>query len=254
MRCLNLSLSRRPIIDTPTSQQYASTDGNLAADDARQRLGALRELIGCLDKEHQHQSDKLAAQVHGDLGSAITALTMRLALLARQSSAAHTAADQALQWEKVHALLGTITETTRDLQRQLRPFAIDALGFSASLSDAVRQFGEHNGVISTLHMNGAAPDWSADDAHAVLRIIQEALRNIAQHARATKVIVHLNSLACGHEVEIIDDGVGIDLTALDWHCSHGLRLMRERAALLHAHLDIASAPGVGCRIRLTLFS
>lgn len=254
MHCLTLSRNRRPIIDTPTSLQYASTDSNLAANDARHRLAALRELIGCLDKEHQHQSDKLAAQVHAQLGSAITAVTMRLALLARQGSAGHSAAEHAHQWQKVHALLATVTENTRDLQRQLRPFAIDALGFSASLSDALQQFGERHGVISTLHMKGVAPDWSADDAHAVLRIIQEALRNIAQHARANKVIVRLNSLASGVEIEIADDGVGFDLAALNWHSSYGLRLMRERAALLHAHLDISSTPGAGCRIRLVLFS
>jgi signal transduction histidine kinase len=254
MRCSTSSLNRPPIIDTPTSMQYASTDSNHDAADVRHRLGTLRELIGYLDRQHQHQSDKLAAQVHAQLGSAVTALTMRLALLARQNSATHDAANHALQWEKVNALLTLVTENTRDLQRQLRPFAIDALGFSSSLSDALQQFGERHGIITSLCLASAAPDWSADDAHAVVRIVQEALRNIAQHAQATKVILNLNSLASGYEVEIIDDGVGFDLAALDWHRSHGLRLMRERAALLHAHLDITSAPGEGCRIRLALFS
>lgn len=229
------------------------TDGDLA-EESRSRLGPLRELVGWLDREYQHRGDNLAAQVHAQLGSTVTALTMRLALLARQSSAANASADQAFHWEKVHALLATITESTRDLQRQLRPFAIEALGFSASLSDYLQQFSERNGIIGTLHLSGAAPDWSADDAHAVLRIIQEALLNVAQHARATKVILHLNSLSTGYDIEIVDDGVGFDLVALDWHRSHGLRLMRERAALLHAHLAIVSAPGNGCRIRLALLS
>lgn len=254
MRCSISSPSRRRIIDTPPSMSSTSADSSLAAADAGPRLGALRELIGWLDRQHQHQDDKLAAQVHAQLGSALTALTMRLAMLARQSSAEPVTADHALQWEKVHALLAIVTENTRDLQRQLRPFAIDALGFSASLSDALQQFGERNGIVSTLQMTGAAPDWSADDAHAVMRIVDEALRNIAQHAQATKIVLHLNSLASGYEIGIVDDGVGFDLAALDWQRSHGLRLMRERAALLHAHLDIATAPGEGCRIRLALFS
>lgn len=247
-------LDRRPIIDTPKSLQNAAADGNLASADARLRLGALRELIGWLDRQHQQQGDKLAAQLHAQLGSALTALTMRLALLARQSSAQQAVADCALHWEKIQALLANITENTRDLQRQLRPVAIDALGFSASLSDIVQQFGERNGVISTLQMTGAVPDWCADDAHAILRIVQEALLNIAQHARATKVVLHLNSLATGVDLEIVDDGIGFDMAALDLQRSHGLRLMRERAALLHAHLEITSAPGEGCRLRLTLFS
>lgn len=272
MRCSTLSRNKLPTIDALPAMNSAPTNSEQDAADARLCLGTMRELIGWLDRQHQHQADQLAAQVHAQLGSALTALTMRVALLARKSSSAQVLSapsalsatstpsaasvppNQAAHWEKVHALLATITESTRDLQRQLRPFAIDALGFSASLSDYLQQFSERTGMIGTLQLSGAAPDWSADDAHAVLRIVQEALNNASQHAHATKVVLHLNALSTGYKIEIVDDGAGFDLAALDWHRSHGLRLMRERAALLHAHLDIASAPGKGCRIRLSLLS
>lgn len=231
-----------------------SADDEFSVSDAQLRYGTLRELIGWLDRQHQHHDDLLADQVHAQLASNITALTMRLALMARQPGNPAATHDPAAHWEKVHALLTNITDCTRDIQRQLRPFAIDALGFTASLSDCLQQFGQRTGVLSTMTVTGAAPEWSLDDAHAVLRIVQQALLNIEQHAHATKVELHLSATAAGCTIFITDDGAGFDLPALDWNATHGLRLMRERASLLHAQLTVNSTPGSGCSIGISLLS
>jgi glucose-6-phosphate-specific signal transduction histidine kinase len=75
-------------------------------------------------------------------------------------------------------------------------------------------------------------------AIAVFRIVQESLNNIAKYAYASQVIVHLSREAGGLSLEIIDDGVGIDLDAATKPKSHGLLGMRERALLLGGTLKI----------------
>ena len=231
-----------------------SADEACSVSHLQRRYGNLRELIGWLDRQHQHHDDLLADQVHAQLASTITALTMRLALMERQPGYPAPTHDPAAHWEKVHALLASITDCTRDIQRRLRPFAIDALGFTASLSDCLQQFGQRTGLMCTMTVTGAPPEWSLDDAHALLRIVQQALLNIEQHAHATKVELHLSATAAGCAICITDDGAGFELAALDWNATHGLRLMRERASLLHAQLTVNSTPGSGCSISISLLS
>lgn len=220
--------------------------------DAKTDVDGLRELIGWLDQQQQQQNDALADQVHTQLGSTLTALTMRLALLTRQVSSTDAMPDLTSHWDKVHLLLTAITETTRDIQRTLRPFAVESLGFVASLSDFVQQFGQRTGIASTTTVTGTAPELAMPVAQGLLKIIASALRNVEQHAHASNVDLHM---ACSAEycvLVITDNGLGFDTEHLDWNQTHGLRLMRERALLHRAHLNIISSTGRGCSINIEL--
>ncbi|MER3406377.1 MAG: hypothetical protein C4289_15440 [Chloroflexota bacterium] len=82
---------------------------------------------------------------------------------------------------------------------------------------------------------------------------QEALNNIAKHARARHVEVLLNCSAESVELAVRDDGSGFDLQRVP--ADHlGLRIMRERAAAIGAQLDIESQPGHGTRVRVAWHS
>jgi glucose-6-phosphate-specific signal transduction histidine kinase len=72
----------------------------------------------------------------------------------------------------------------------------------------------------------------------VFRIVQESLNNAAKYARASRVIVHLAREGADLALEIMDDGVGIDLDAVSKPRSHGLLGMRERALLLGGTLAV----------------
>lgn len=84
------------------------------------------------------------------------------------------------------------------------------------------------------------------------RIVQEALTNVAQHAHARHVVVHLQRLRTTLLLEIKDDGVGFDTSALKHKMSadiFGLRGMEERTLLAGGRLRILSAPSRGTKIR-----
>lgn len=90
----------------------------------------------------------------------------------------------------------------------------------------------------------------ADVQVALYRIAQESLNNAHKCARATGVQVSLILSAAGAHLEIADNGVGFDPSALR-PTSLGMRIMRERAEAIGADFHVASAPGKGTTVSVT---
>jgi len=100
---------------------------------------------------------------------------------------------------------------------------------------------------------GMADRLSPETEVTAYRIVQEALTNVARHARATRCRVRLLRLPSALKVEVEDDGAGF---ASDEGATttggYGLIGMRERAAMLGGSLQIDSAPGLGTRLIVEL--
>jgi signal transduction histidine kinase len=84
---------------------------------------------------------------------------------------------------------------------------------------------------------------------ALYRITQEALNNVAKHAKPGHVSVDLNCGPGGVTLRIIDDGRGFDSTQTD-HPRLGLAIMRERAESIGALYTLESQPGMGTQIEV----
>ena len=210
----------------------------------------LADLIGWLDQQYEAQNAALADKVHAELASTLTALTMRLALITRQAqgvadldSAGTTAL--LLQCQKAAALMTNLTTTTREIQLALRPFAIESLGLFASLSDYLQQFGERVGVATSINLNGTLPTWSQATAQALMRMIEQALRNVEQHAKARRVDINIDCAADQVVFVIVDDGIGFDTHQSTPEYAYGLRLMQVRAVLLSARFEVISSSKTG---------
>jgi two-component system NarL family sensor kinase len=90
-----------------------------------------------------------------------------------------------------------------------------------------------------------------DVAALVFRVAQEALINIARHARARHVTVAVRREDDGVELLIIDDGTGFDAPSAHRESGHfGLRVLTDLAREAGATLDLATAPGAGTAVRL----
>ena len=136
--------------------------------------------------------------------------------------------------------IGTEIESLRTLITELRPAALDEIG----LAPAIQSLGERLAAVEGLEVEIKVEVGGRLDAEletTVYRIVQEALTNIAKHARAERVRI---SVALDGEivrVEVEDDGHGFDPQARAE--GYGLVGMHERVALAHGRLDIDSAPG-----------
>jgi signal transduction histidine kinase len=135
---------------------------------------------------------------------------------------------------------------------QMRVNAVREMGLGPALSNAFERFLDHTGLKGQFTAETEAARFGDERAETVLRMAQEALRNVERHARATRVEVSLKSIHGTHvELRIEDNGIGFDPNAL--HPGHfGLVGLREQAELIGADLVLDAKPNEGTKIRVSL--
>jgi len=154
------------------------------------------------------------------------------------------AIEQAL--EQITTAVGDL----RSLITELRPAALDELGITPALESLVARFAHQTDLEVKLDVTFEEPRFAPEIESTVYRLVQEALTNIAKHARATNVSVRLRDSDCDIDLVVRDDGAGFD----PQHQSSGFGLigMRERLALVNGTLHVESSPGAGTLLRASI--
>jgi signal transduction histidine kinase len=155
--------------------------------------------------------------------------------------------------DQLESLESIAKQLDRDLEHivgRLRPTALDDLGLVAAVGHYAKHWSEHFHIPAELHATGMESGRLTSELDTALyRIIQEALNNVAKHARATCVNILLDQRPDRVSVIIEDDGVGFEAEQPDsTRQRFGLIGMRERATLLGGMLDIESHPGKGTTV------
>jgi hypothetical protein len=216
----------------------------------RERAEVLaQQVIGSQEEERQ----RLSRELHDEAGQALTALKISLELLQADLPERSPVGRESLA--EAIALADSTMEQLRGLAHDLRPPALDTVGLDATLEGYCQQFARrtHLTVDYTSQEVRAVADAVAI---ALYRFVQEALTNIAKHARATRVRVRLERTAAELSVTVEDDGGGFQMPdgPLGRTPSQGIGLlgMQERLALLHGTLAIYSRPDQGTRLVATI--
>jgi two-component system nitrate/nitrite sensor histidine kinase NarX len=192
---------------------------------------------------------RLAREIHDGLAQTLGYLKLRAAQITRWLDDG--------QIERVgdglKELRGLLAETYVDTREAIDGLRLKPGGgrLDAWLDQALVDFSNLTGIrIKT----APAPEWSlSPEAQAqLLRVVQEALNNIRKHAAATQVTLDWDATPFGLTLRIADDGCGFDAADVPPMSQHGLNIMRERAELLDADLQIISQPGAGTQVLLRL--
>jgi len=136
-------------------------------------------------------------------------------------------------------------ETTRLIQ-DLRPGSLQEQGLAAALDDYTLLFGAREHILVYLEVQGNDGLLPPSLAETLYRVAQEALHNVARHARATRVDVDLRCLPMQATLTIHDNGVGFDPGQA--HRGLGLANMQERLMDAGGRLDIVSQTGAGTTV------
>ena len=192
----------------------------------------LRHSIASAEQERR----RWARELHDETLQALGALQVLL------SSAVRRGDSEALQQSVREAIdyIGTEIESLRTLITELRPAALDEIG----LAPAIESLGGRLAAVEGLEVHVEVEVGGRLDPEletTVYRIVQEALTNIAKHARAEHVRIEVALDYDVVRVEVTDDGRGFDPEARV--AGFGLVGMRERVALAHGQLEIESAAG-----------
>ena len=151
-----------------------------------------------------------------------------------------------------HAIDG-LNDTIRDIRNfilDLRPHRFSG-NLDQGLSRLVREFQANTMVPVTMDV----PKWvggslSTPVMRAVFLTTQEALANVARHAKATEVVVKAKRAPKGVELCIADNGRGFNPASMNQTVGHGLANMRARAEELRGSYKVESVPGEGTKITL----
>jgi two-component system, NarL family, sensor histidine kinase UhpB len=208
----------------------------------------LRQLSTKLVEAREEERRRIARELHDELGQRLTALKMELSGWVVASSPAGPE-------QRVDEMLTMLDETLASVRRisaDLRPLMLDDLGLNAAIEWLARDAGRRMGVEVTLHLDESEPEVDDRLATAIFRMIQEALTNVARHARATEVRIALRRSDTELVLTVEDDGIGYPERSMQRAGSLGLLGLRERAGMFGGRLELGSPPGGGARLTIRL--
>ncbi len=147
--------------------------------------------------------------------------------------------------QSVHGELVRLSEDVHALSYRLHPSILDDLGLAEALKAECEHVSRREPVRVEVELHEVPEGLSNDVALCIFRVAQEALRNIARHAKASAAIVSLALKDGGLLLAVRDNGIGFDVDATQSRHSLGRAGMGERVRLLGGDFDIKSAFGQG---------
>lgn len=217
--------------------------------EVRQRTAQLTELTLHLQTAREDERNRLARNLHDDLGALLTSAKLDAARIRSRLTGAG-AAPEAL--ELLAHLVGTLNSGIalgRSIIEDLRPSGLGTLGLVATLEILAGEYASSSGVQVHRVLEPVALD--ANSELMVFRLVQEALTNISKHANARQVWVTMGYRNALVEVSVRDDGAGFDAQA-QTKSAYGLVGMRFRVEAEGGTLVVKSTPGHGTLIQVRL--
>jgi signal transduction histidine kinase len=200
----------------------------------------------------EEERKRIGQEQHDEVVRTLAGIRLQLASL----KAAATANAKGLRHKITSAqrLVGKSVEIVRGFAGDLRPTLLDDLGLIPALLSFMKDFTRRTGI--RVHFTTFTSAWidrlSKAKRTALYRVAQEALRNVARHARASQVNVTVQKLPNAISMEVVDDGTGFEihrvLFATRTHRS-GVLSMRERVRMVGGQFNLESAAGRGTTVR-----
>lgn len=207
----------------------------------------LHELAGHLQTSVELERAAIAREIHDDVGGSLTALKFDLAWIDRHAQEPEVRQRVAAALETVNAAI----DASQRIMHNLRP-AILEQGLVAALQWMTARFERRTGIEAALRLGDERLALPPGVPLVAYRTAQEALTNVSKHALATRVDVELSLDSGVLTLEIRDNGRGMGPNDLAKERSFGIRGLHERAATVGGWVDLASPPGGGTSLILTV--
>ncbi len=206
----------------------------------------LQNLSNHLENVREEERTRISREIHDELGQMLTTLKMKLAILEERTLDEGFPIQEDLQ--AMMGLVETTLQTVRRISTELRPGILDVLGLSEALEWQAQEFQEQTKIRIQSEIQRLPENLGKDISTACFRICQEALTNVARHAKANHVTVSLRHEQGKLELIVRDNGKGITNEQLSRITSLGLIGMRERAQNLGGDLNIERAAPNGTEV------
>jgi PAS domain S-box-containing protein len=223
-----------------------------ATKEAEHRIAADAERLEQLSRRllaaQEDDRRRVARELHDEIGQLLTVVKLDLQAVLRQGGASALAPALKEGMDSIDRAVARV----RDLSLDLRPSMLDDLGLVPALRWYAQRQGELLGIGTVLSLPETLPRLPGEIETACFRVAQEALTNVARHARARRVELTLTAKARELRLTVRDDGAGFDPEAQRRAApaggGFGLLGMRERVELAGGEFRLASTPGAGTTV------
>ncbi len=213
---------------------------------ANQKLVSHAEMVEQLTLSRERL--RLSRELHDTLAHTLSAMAVQLDALTTIWQSSPQKAEQMID-QMLQTTRSGLDETRRALSA-LRASALEEMGLALALRTLAEDFAARNGLQLDFSCPDALRSLAPDVEQSLYRITQEALENIAKHAKATRVRLSIEQNGGVLNLSISDNGRGFDALEKSDDDKFGMMGMRERAELLGAVLSVESQPGRGSTLNV----
>jgi signal transduction histidine kinase len=193
---------------------------------------------------------RIAREIHDGIAQSLAFSALKLDLVSRLIHTDSSKAEHELKETKA-----TLREMIKELRRSifaLRPIDLERHGFIETIRRYCNDYGQQNDVTIEVEIQ-EVPQLTAMSEAVLFRIFQESMNNVAKHAGANQVQIHLGTTSQGQGfISIEDNGKGFDLAEVSDRVTSagglGLRQMQERLESRGGVFEIVTAPSEGTKV------
>lgn len=215
-----------------------------------QLLAQARRLTRQILSAQEEERKQISRELHDEVAQILAGINVRLASLRERAAIGNQGLQQSIA--KTQRLVKESVEVVHRYARELRPALLDDLGLIPALRSYIRDLPGRNGLRVQLTTFPEVETLDSSRRTVLFRVAQEALTNVARHARARSAQVRMRKLAAGVRLEIHDDGrsfAAAHALASSSVKRLGLLGMRERVEMMGGTFTISSVAGQGTTVR-----
>jgi signal transduction histidine kinase len=236
------TLAKQASIAIHNSQLYEK--GKILSEELLASENDTRALANRLMHAKDEEAKRIARLLHEESGQLLAMVYIALDDFAKSL-------DDKEPIGRIKELLDRVEEQLRDLSHELHPAMLDNLGLIPSLEFLGQQVAKRYGieVATEAQLNHRPPPLVT---LTLYRVAQEALNNVARHARASNVIIRILEDEELIQYSIQDNGTGFNSGSAEKAQGLGLAEIRERVEAIGGNFQVFSAPGEGTKLFITV--
>lgn len=216
----------------------------------KQNESRLRQMEREIMEIGEREREQIGHELHDGLGQQLTGIAFLSKVLSQKLAA--KSLKEAADGAQIVTLINQAISETRQLARGLQPVEIAEHGLMSALGELADKIAKVYSIHCELISNTPVSLHDNVVANHLYRIAQEAINNAVKHGHATHISVELSEPKGKIKLDIREDGIGFQPDILSDGTSMGLQIMRYRANMIGASLDIESTPGKGTQISVSL--
>lgn len=236
-----------PVALVFASQVAAVLERARLSDALEQHEKALARMSARVVQAQEEERKRISRELHDEIGQALTAISIDAAAIAAQLSQASEEARARLI--EIQGLVDRTLDQVREISLELRPPMLDDLGIVPALRWYVNRWSDRLAIPVQFRVKTLDERLPPAVETALFRIVQEALTNVARHAKASQVTILLTKEDARVTVTVEDDGQGFEAGGIMEQTLHqegtGLIGIQERVAALGGRFALETHPGKG---------